>query len=170
MSSSRCVIMYNKRMGSIDTVDFCLNKWRLSFKPKNVKKSWSHFAKRQLTNFFDIILYNLYTLHKNSRFPPGTPVPNRYRRTWQLQLALDFLGKKPVLTALPPPVQNIQNIVQTSPSVISKKHTLRKCAMCPSKRDGAKRSMYSCARCDKPVCNDHRITYMTSYFCRACAP
>lgn len=162
------VIAYNKRMGSIDTVDFCLNKWRLTFKSKNVKKTWTHFAKRQLTNFLDICIYNLYTLHKNTLFPNDARIKTRYRRSWQLSLAKDFLGKKQI-QVLPPPLQNIQNILQNSPSLISQKHGNKYCESCPSRRNGGKRTRYSCARCDKPVCVEHRISHMSSYFCRACA-
>ncbi|CBY23625.1 unnamed protein product [Oikopleura dioica] len=161
------ILAYNARMGSIDTVDFCLNKWRLSFKSKNVTKSWTHFAKRQLTNFLDICLYNLYTLHKNSLVQTGATIKTRYRRQWQLQCAKDFLGKKNV-PALPPVLQNIENIVRNSPSMTSKKHAPKLCSLCPSRRDGGKRSQFSCARCDKPVCLEHRVTHNTSYFCRAC--
>jgi hypothetical protein len=155
-------------MGSIDTVDFCLNKWRLSFKSKNVKKSWSHFAKRQLTNFLDICLYNLYTLHKNSLLQTGAKIKWRYRREWQLKCAKDFMGKK-TARALPPVLQNIENIVVNSPRLISKKHSQKYCNLCPGgRRGGAKRSHYSCARCDKPVCSEHRVAHQTSFFCRAC--
>ena len=156
-------------MGGIDTVDFVLNKWRLTFKSKNVKKSWTHFAKRQLTNFLDLLIYNLYTLHKNTLFQNNARIKTRYRRKWQLSLAKDFLGKKPI-QVLPPVLQNIENIVQTNSSLISKKFAQQKyCYLCPSRRSGGKRTLYGCARCDKPVCSEHRVSYKSSFFCRPCA-
>jgi hypothetical protein len=73
------VLLYSDRMGTVDRCDFCLNKWSISFKAQNRKKSWSHFAKRRLTNMLDIYILDLYLIVKNDMKKRGLKITNSSR-------------------------------------------------------------------------------------------
>jgi hypothetical protein len=172
------VLLYNDRMGTVDSCDFCLNKWSISFRAQNRKNSWSHFAKRRLTNMLDIYILDLYLIVKNDMKKRGLKITNSCRQDFQLKLAFDFFEKKVILPPLPcpSPIREIRRQMTlstlSSPKlVVSGKNDIpKKCDLCPSQKQGGKRSKYTCAFCERTACVQHRRPYMTSFLCKICAP
>lgn len=108
------VLFYNFTMGGVDDADWSMNKWSLSFRSQNSKNEWSHFSKRQLTNFLDIVLHNLFILTKKHKIANNETISKSFRHDWQVQLALDFFIKKPRAPTIPNdprPLTEIQNLI-----------------------------------------------------------
>ena len=81
---------------------------------QNKTKSWTHFSKRQLTNFLDLVLNNLFIITKKFKLANNETLPKSFCHDWQLQLALDFFKKKklpcPILDKRP--LSEIQNLIR----------------------------------------------------------
>jgi len=60
----------------------------------------------------------------------------------------------------------------SSPKLVvsDKNDSPKKCDLCPSQKQGGKRSKYTCALCERTACVQHRRPYMTSFLCKICAP